>query len=268
MPCGALRNSGNSTFGDASTVDIEALESLAHERATHVARSSYGKLLAMLAARSGDLEAAEDALGDAFRRALEQWPKKGVPDRPEAWLFTVARNCQTDRERHKLRYPHSSLDVISELIPQLAAVDNMPEFNIPDDRLKLLFVCAHPAIDVSIRTALMLQTVLGIDADVIGQAFLISPSAMAQRLVRAKRKIRVAGIPFSTPQKQDLSVRLTAVLEAIYGAFAVPQLASATDDQCHDLAQEAIFLACLLAELMPEEPDAYFGDRDRLFRSS
>lgn len=231
-----------------------------HTQATHRAieqavRDSYGRLLAFLAARSHDVAGAEDALAEALRTALETWPRAGVPEKPEAWLLVVARRKQVDAMREAR--------VRMEAVPNLrAATDEAYEMTersmvFPDDRLKLLFVCAHPAIDAAARTPLMLQTVLGLDAARIASAFLIQPSAMAQRLTRAKVKIRVSGLPFELPEAKQLPKRLESVLEAIYAAYGSgwDDVAGA-DSRRKGLATEAISLGRLLVQLMPREPEA------------
>lgn len=212
----------------------------ARARAEQTARASYGKLLARIAARTGDIMAAEDALGEAFAEALKTWPVRGVPEHPEAWLTTVARNRLIDAQRRGKRM------VVTDEVPEMPALSTDGE-EIPDARLRLMFVCAHPAIDRTLHTPLMLQTVLGLEADAIGRAFLISPSAMAQRLVRAKRKIRDAGIPFSLPGRSDMAGRLSAVLEAIYGAFSTDWI-----DGQSPFSGEAIYLAQMTAGMADE----------------
>jgi predicted RNA polymerase sigma factor len=224
-------------------------------RAARAARESYGRLLALVASRSGDLAGAEDALADAFRMALETWPERGIPDNPEAWLLTCARNRQTDVWRSAAARTSVPLD-LDEI--ETALVAEIDPDAIPDDRMKLLFVCAHPAVDAALRAPLMLQTVLGVDADAIARAFLVPGTAMAQRLVRVKRKIKDAVIPFALPGRPDMAERLEAVLEAIYCAFAIgwdvaAESVRAEDDD--DLADEARFLADLLARLMPDEAE-------------
>jgi len=214
-------------------------------RAADVARAAYGKLIAMIASRSGDIISAEDALSDAFVAALRTWPDRGIPDNPEAWLLTVAKNRRTDQARKDVRL------VITDEVPEMADLSVCEEDDALDERLKLLFVCAHPAIDPAIRTPLMLQTVLGLEADQIARAFLVSPTAMAQRLVRAKKKIKSAGIPFVVPDASAYPERMGAVLEAVYGAYAVDWLEGAGD-----LSHEAFFLATILADLAPQNAEA------------
>ncbi|MFK7876325.1 MAG: RNA polymerase sigma factor [Paracoccaceae bacterium] len=217
----------------------------AQARAENVARAAYGKLIAMLASRTGDIIAAEDALADAFVAALKTWPKRGIPEKPEAWLLTVAKNRRIDQARRNARLVIT--DKANDMADAHALEPEEPEL---DDRLKLLFVCAHPAIDEGIRTPLMLQTVLGLEADQIAKAFFVSPTAMAQRLVRAKKKIKNAGIPFVVPEPEAYPGRMNAVLEAVYGAYAVDWL-----EGDGDISHEAFFLANILAELAPDNPE-------------
>ena len=226
----------------------------AREAADAVARRSYGKLVAFLAARSHDVAAAEDALSDAFAAALADWPARGCPDNPEAWLMTVARRRLIDADRRR-RSGAAAAGEIALLAEGLAAAAAEP--GLPDHRLALLFACAHPALDRGIRAPLMLQAVLGLDARRIASAFLMSPAAMGKRLVRAKTKIREAGIPFAIPEPAELAPRLDAVLEAIYAAFAEGWTdPDGTDAARRDLTGEAIFLARLVTGLMPGEPEA------------
>ena len=220
--------------------------------AEQVARRSYGKLVAFLAARTRDVAAAEDALSEAFAAALSDWPCNGCPQNPEAWLMTVARRKFLDAVRSIRRETASDeMEEISAAVPSVAYTDE-----IPDRRLGLMFACAHPAIDVGIRAPLMLQTILGLDAARIASAFLIAPSAMSQRLVRAKTKIHQAGIPFDIPARSQLRPRLDAVLDAIYAAFSEGWMdAAGTDVARRDLAEEAIYLGRLINDLLPDEPE-------------
>jgi RNA polymerase sigma-70 factor (ECF subfamily) len=208
------------------------------------ARRSYGKLLAFLAARTRDLAGAEDALSEAFASALATWPTQGVPRAPEAWLLQVARRKTLDagRRRQVRQAAMDPLRMIAE-----AAGDPGPA--IPDERLRLMFACAHPALDPAVRAPLILQCVLGFDAVSIGTAFLVAPAAMGQRLVRAKRKIRDAGVPFRVPDPDELAARLDAVLDAIYAVFA----AGWTDPA---LTEEALWLGRLVVALLDGEPEA------------
>lgn len=217
------------------------------------ARHSYGKLVAFLAARSGNVAAAEDALSEAFAAALEDWPRKGCPANPEAWLLTVARRKLIDTaRRRKNEAPAEDYELAEQ-----AVADADVQAEIPDRRLGLMFACAHPAIDAAIRAPLMLQAVLGLDAARIASAFLMSPAAMGQRLVRAKSKIREAGIPLRIPEQEELPERLETVLDAIYAAFSEGWLdAAGTDVARRDLAEEAIYLCRLVTEMLPEEPEA------------
>src|SRR5256712_4358981 len=219
-----------------------------------VARRSYGKLVAFLAARTRDVAAAEDALSEAFAAALTDWPVKGCPANPEAWLLTVARRKTIDMHRGRRRDEIAGEELRGLALGLEAAALNP---GIPDQRLALMFVCAHPAIDASVRAPLILQTVLGLDAKKIASAFLMSPAAMGKRLVRAKEKIRQAGISFSVPEREELPGRLDTVLDAIYAAFAEGWTdPGGTDAARRDLTEEAMFLARLVTELLPAEPEA------------
>lgn len=224
---------------------------VAHRIIERVARESYGRLVAYLSVNTHDLAAAEDALSEALLKALTAWPENGVPQNPEAWLLTTARHSAIDAARHQR--------VVSANEPalQLLKENSMETLSaqFPDERLKLLFVCAHPAIDHNMHTPLMLQAVLGLDAARIAGAFLISPKTMGQRLVRAKTKIRDGGIQFEIPDQHDLPQRLDAVLDAIYAAFGIGWEDMAGADQRRDLAEEAIWLARVLLHLMPGKPE-------------
>jgi len=214
------------------------------------ARQSYGKLIAFLAARTRDLAGAEDALSDAFAAALAEWPVRGVPRTPDAWLLTVARRRLVDAARQR-RLDQSAAEHLRWLA-ELAA-DNEQHI-VPDTRLGLLFACAHRGIDRNVRAPLMLQVVLGFNAATIASAFLVAPAAMGQRLTRAKAKIRQAGISLEIPERAALRERLDAVLDAIYAAYTEgwsdPQ---GSDARRRNLADEAIVLGRLLASLLPDE---------------
>jgi len=224
----------------------------AAQAAEAAARRSYGKLVAFLAARTRDVAAAEDALAEAFASALVDWPRSGIPRSPEAWLLTVARRRQVDMVRGRLHAEAAAQHL--ELLQELQ--DPGDDAGIPDERLRLLFACTHPGIDAGVRAPLMLQVVLGFDAATIASAFLVAPSAMAQRLVRAKAKIREAGIPFEVPPRTAWVERLDAVLAAVYAAYAEGWSDAGADPARRNLAGEAIWLGRMLVELLPQEAEA------------
>ncbi len=275
-----------SEHGSRASADITA-----HATAEGVARTSYGKLVAFLSARTHDVASAEDALSEAFAAALADWPANGTPANPEAWLLTVARRKLIDAARRNKTAEAASpeLQLIAEhaqaasdtaadgagvhtgaSVPSYGAVSLAPPpyflagasaggaaHEIPDRRLALMFACAHPAIDASVRAPLILQTILGLDAKRIASGFLVAPATMGKRLVRAKEKIRVARVPLEIPERDDLAPRLDVVLDAIYAAFAEGwNDPGGTDAVRADLTSEALYLARLVAELLPNEPEA------------
>jgi RNA polymerase sigma-70 factor (ECF subfamily) len=214
------------------------------------ARQAYGRLVALLAARSGDLAGAEDALGDALVAALERWPIDGTPANPQAWLLTVARRRSIDGARQRARAASAQAE-LGRMQDEAAAAMN-EEQAFPDARLGLMLACAHPAVDVRARTPLMLQAVLGLTAERMASAFLASPAAMTKRLVRAKAKLAAAGVRFNLPGPEALSERIEPLLDAIYAAFTLGR----DDSGDSPMAGEALWLGRLLAELAPDEPEA------------
>ena len=225
------------------------------DAAAAVARESYGRLVAYLAARSHDIAAAEDALADAFAAALERWPRDGIPDAPEAWLLTTARHRLHDRWRHA-RVAADAAPTLAILFDELAEAP--AETRFPDERLKLMFVCAHPAIDPAARPALMLQTVLGLDAARMASAFVVAPATLSQRLVRAKAKIRAAAIAYAVPGEDEWDERLGDVLDAIYAAYGTGwDDVAGTDPAKSGLAVEALALAAMLTRLLPLAAEAW-----------
>jgi RNA polymerase sigma-70 factor (ECF subfamily) len=230
-------------------------DDLARRAVEAVARQSYGRLVALLSARTRDVAAAEDALADALMSALTTWPRDGIPKNPQGWLMTAARNRLLDQVRHRQVREQSARTL--ELMMSDLYESKDPDA-LPDERLKLLLVCAHPAIDADMHTPLMLQTVLGLDAQAIARAFLISPKTMGQRLVRAKNKIRQTQIAFEIPAAEQIPQRLEAVLDAIYAAYGSSwEDAAGTDRKAVGLAEEAVWLARVLRDQVPDDPEVH-----------
>ncbi|MBL8549616.1 MAG: hypothetical protein JNJ73_06505 [Hyphomonadaceae bacterium] len=215
--------------------------------AERVARESYGRLLALLAARTRDIAAAEDALAEAFAAALHAWPRTGAPERPEAWLFAAAKRKLIDAAR-RARTASDAERALALIAEELEGAREA----LPDRRLALLFACAHPEIEEGARTPLMLQSVLGFSAERIAAAFLVPPATMSQRLVRAKKGIAEAGIAFEAPGPDEWPARVAAVLEAIYATYAEGW----ADDAQVSMAAEGAWLCRVLASQLPEEPEA------------
>jgi len=230
-----------------------AARTAAHQVAEQVARDSYGRLVAFLAARTGDIAGAEDALAEAFAAALTQWPAQGVPGNPDGWLLTVARRRQGDarRRRQTRRAGEAHLSLIAQELEATAATSEA----IPDRRLALMFACAHPEIEAGLRAPLILQTLLGFTAADIAAAFLAPPATMGQRLVRAKARIKAQHIPFRLPEPEELPDRIAAVLEAVYASYT-KGWAESGDTEPSPLAGEALWLGRLLVAQLPDEPEA------------
>lgn len=230
---------------------------MAHDAASmtieQIARLSYGKLVAMLAVRSRNIAMAEDALSEALVRAMSDWPSAGIPENPEAWLITVARRIDADRWRRTVIAAKGSDQWL------LLEDERMTDagFEIPDDRLRLMLVCAHPAIDPAMHTPLMLQVVLGLDAKRIASAFLVAPATMGQRLSRAKARIAESGLRFEMPARADLPDRIDAVLTALYAAYSLGwDMAFIDAGRSADLVEESLWMVRLLVEIAPESGEA------------
>jgi RNA polymerase sigma-70 factor (ECF subfamily) len=234
-------------------------DTAAARAAETAARTAYGRLLAWLAWQWRDIAAAEDALADTLLAALTAWPRDGVPASPEGWLMTAAKRNLLKVARHRRLAEDPA---VTALLP--GADDIAPALReLPDDRLRLMFVCAHPAIEPGVRTALMLQTVLGVDAARIAHGYLVAPEAMTKRLVRAKAKIKATGIRFEEPEARELPSRVAWVLEAIYGAYtldwnhAAEPLVHGDRPAADHLAAEAHYLAALVTSLLPQDAEAW-----------
>jgi RNA polymerase sigma-70 factor (ECF subfamily) len=223
-------------------------------------RDAYGSVLATLIRfLGGDFDAAEEALADAFATALETWTRDGIPANAAAWLTTTARNRALDRIRRDKRQAEKLVLLEREAeVTEVASMQLGTEGGLADDRLRLIFTCCHPALALDARVALTLRTLGGLTTPAIARAFLVPEATLAQRLVRAKRKIRQAGIPYRVPLGEELPERLDSVLATLYLVFNEGYLASAGDMAVrHELCAEAIRLAALVADLMPERAEPY-----------
>ena len=223
-------------------------------------REAYGRVLATLIRfLGGDFDAAEEALADAFATALETWPRDGIPATPAAWLTTAARNRALDRIRRDRRQAEKLVLLEQELtVTEVAPMQLGTEGGLEDDRLRLIFTCCHPALQLDARVALTLRTLGGLATPEIARAFLVPEATLAQRLVRAKRKIRQAGIPYRVPLGDELPERLDSVLATLYLVFNEGYLASTGEAAVrHELCAEAIRLASLVADLLPDWPETH-----------
>lgn len=221
-----------------------------------VYRTDWGRVIAALISLTGDFEMAEEAAQEAFAAAVNQWRAEGVPEFPRAWIIQTARHKAIDRIRSRVRHREGIESYVSSGLNQIVEEPDYDVSEIPDERLRLIFTCCHPALAPEARIALTLRTLCGLETEEIARAFLVSTATMAQRLVRAQRKIRDARIPYAVPGAQDLPERLESVLTVIYLVFNEGYASTRGPHVRNDLCSEAIRLARLVRELMGHEPPA------------
>ena len=216
-------------------------------------RDESRRVLATLIRLLGDFDLAEEALHDAFRAAVEQWPKEGIPGNPRAWLVSAGRFKAIDSLRRRARFDASQAEIAERLHAEVEDPALLAEEDLEDDRLRLMFTCCHPALPADAQVAMTLREVCGLTTEEIARAFIVAPSTLAQRIVRAKNKIRMAGIPYEVPPRSALPERLDSVLHVIYLVFNEGYAASSGESLTrHDLSSEAIRLGRLLVEMLPE----------------
>ena len=220
-------------------------------------RSESGRVLATLVRLLGDLDLAEEAMHEAFAVALESWPQTGIPDKPRPWLISTARFKAIDAMRRRARFDGAQKDLVAHLESRLnnarGGIEETGDEEIEDDRLRLIFTCCHPALPPEGQVALTLREICGLTTEEIARAFLVTPATLAQRIVRAKAKIREASIPYEVPAPQELPERLNAVLQVVYLVFNEGYSAAAGAEVTRaELTGEAIRLGRLLTELQPE----------------
>jgi RNA polymerase sigma-70 factor, ECF subfamily len=234
----------------------ELADDLVLEQVESIYRTESRRIFATLIRLLGDFDLAEDALQEAFRVAMERWPRDGLPENPRAWLVSTGRFKAIDSLRRRARYDTARSELASMLAQEISSVEEQFDEDIPDDRLRLIFTCCHPLLPQDARAALTLREVCGLTTEAIAHAYLISPTTLAQRIVRAKKKIHDAQIPYQVPPQEELPERLDTVLQVIYLVFNEGYAASSGDNLTRpDLSGEAIRLGRILVELLPE-PEA------------